>query len=111
MQIDPITLSAHDAADGESWEEVRIVDTELPGIDARALGFMDVRFSAADLSGAKLPNLFLSDCELVRCNLSNAVVHAGSMRRSSVSGARLTGLAWTSGEIGDTKFSGCRADL
>jgi uncharacterized protein YjbI with pentapeptide repeats len=111
MALDPITLTAADAADGESWEEVELVDTALPGVDARALGFMDVRFSGSDLSEAKLPNLFLSDCQLVRCNLSNAVVHAGSMRRSSVSGARLTGLAWTSGEIGEATFSDCRADL
>jgi uncharacterized protein YjbI with pentapeptide repeats len=111
VQLDPITLTPDDAADGESWEEVELVDTALAGVDARALGFMDVRFAATDLSGAKLPNLFVNGCTLERCNLSNALVHAGSMRRSSVLGARLTGLAWTSGEIGDCEFRDCRIDL
>jgi uncharacterized protein YjbI with pentapeptide repeats len=111
VQLEPITLTPDDAADGESWEEVVLVDTSLPGIDARALGFMEVRFDSTDLSGAKLPNLFLSECELDRCDLSNAVAHAGSMRRVKCSGGRLTGLRWTSGEIRDTTFADCRIDL
>jgi uncharacterized protein YjbI with pentapeptide repeats len=111
VQLDPITLTPDEAADGESWEEVELVDTVLAGVDARALGFMDVRFAGTDLSGAKLPNLFVNGCTLDRCNLSNALVHAGSMRRSAVAGARLTGLAWTSGEIGDSTFRDCRIDL
>src|SRR4051794_16059713 len=49
VQLDPITLTPDEAADGESWEEVRIVDTALPGIDARALGFMEARFESTDL--------------------------------------------------------------
>jgi uncharacterized protein YjbI with pentapeptide repeats len=111
MQLEPITLSPGDAADGESWEEVELVDTSLPGIDARALGFMSVRFVATDLSGAKLANLFLSECELNRCDLSNVAAHAGSMRRVTCSGGRLTGMRWTSGEIRDSAFRDCRADL
>jgi uncharacterized protein YjbI with pentapeptide repeats len=111
VQLDPITLTPDEAADGESWEEVELVDTALAGIDARALGFMEVRFSSTVLSGSKLPNLFLSGCSLIRCDLSNAAVHAGSMRRSSVEAARLTGMAWTSGEIAETTFRDCRADL
>src|SRR3954463_15278381 len=77
VQLEPITLTPDDAADGESWEEVELVDTVLAGVDARALGFTEVRFAATDLSGAKLQNLFLSECSLVRCDLSNAVVHGG----------------------------------
>ena len=111
MQLRPITLRPDDAADGESWEEVELVETALPGIDARALGFVEVRFASTDLSGAKLANLFLSECELERCDLSNVEAHAGSMRRVSCSGGRLTGLRWTSGEIRDTQFRDCRADL
>lgn len=111
MQLEPVTLTTDDAADGESWEEVELVDTALPGIDARALGFVEVRFAATVMSEARLPNLFLSDCTLDRCDLSNAVVHGGSMRRSSVSGARLTGLQWTSGELRESSFRDCRADL
>ena len=111
MHLDRLTLTPDEAADGESWEQVLLIDTELPGIDARSLGFVESRLEAADLSGAKLTGLFLSECELDRCNLSNAVVRGGSMRRSRVSGARLTGLSWTAGEIFDTTFAECKADL
>jgi uncharacterized protein YjbI with pentapeptide repeats len=111
VQLERITLTPDDTADGESWEEVELVGTALPGIDARALGFMEARFERVDLSGAKLPNLFLSECELDRCDLSNVAAHAGSMRRVTCSGGRLTGMRWTSGEIRDTTFRDCRADL
>jgi uncharacterized protein YjbI with pentapeptide repeats len=110
-QLDDLTLAPDDAADGESWEQVRVVDTMLPGIDARALGFVEARFESADLSGARLPNLFLSDCELVRCDLSNTVVRNGSARRVEVDSARLTGLTWTAGELRDSAFRDCRADM
>jgi uncharacterized protein YjbI with pentapeptide repeats len=111
VHLEPITLTPDDAADGESWEEVALVDVALPGIDARALGFMEARFERVDLSGAKLPNLFLSECELDRCDLSNAAAHAGSMRRVTCTGGRLTGLHWASGEIRDCAFRDCRMDL
>jgi uncharacterized protein YjbI with pentapeptide repeats len=111
VRLDPITLTPDDAADGESWEQVALVDTALPGIDARALGFVEVRFEAVDLSGARLANLFLSECELVRCDLSNAVVRGGSMRRVTVEGARLTGLSWTEGQVRDAALRDCRADM
>lgn len=109
--LDQLTLSPDDAADGESWEEVELVDTALPGIDARSLGFVEARFQAANLSGARLMSLFLSDCELLRCDLSNAAVPNGSMRRVVISGGRLTGLAWTTGEVRDTVIRDCRADM
>jgi uncharacterized protein YjbI with pentapeptide repeats len=111
VQLERITLTPDDAADGESWEQVELVDVALPGIDARALGFIEARWERVDLSGAKLPNLFLSECELERCDLSNAEAHAGSMRRVTCADGRLTGLRWTSGEIRDTQFRDCRADL
>jgi hypothetical protein len=111
VHLERLTLTPDDVADGESWEEVLVVDTALPGIDARSLGFVESRFEATDLSGAKLTALFLSECELIRCDLSNAVVRAGSARRSRVEAGRLTGLSWTAGEIADTTFSECRADL
>jgi uncharacterized protein YjbI with pentapeptide repeats len=110
-QLEPLTLEAEDAADGESWEQVRLVETALPGIDARALGFVEARFERVDLSGARLANLFLSDCELASCNLANAAVHGGSMRRVVVEGGRLTGLLWTAGSIRDAEFRDCRADM
>jgi uncharacterized protein YjbI with pentapeptide repeats len=111
VELEPLTLAADDFADGESWEQVEVIDTALPGIDARALGFAEARFVDTDLSGARLLNLFLSDCELVRCNLANAVVRGGSMRRVTVSGSRLTGLMWTAGDVRESQFRDCRADL
>jgi uncharacterized protein YjbI with pentapeptide repeats len=111
VHLDRLVLTPDDAADGESWEQVVLVDTALPGVDARALGFSDARFEATDLSGARLLNLFLSDCELLRCNLANAVVRGGSMRRVVVSGSRLTGFTWTGGEMLEAEFRDCRADL
>jgi uncharacterized protein YjbI with pentapeptide repeats len=111
VHLDRLTLTPDDAADGESWEAVEIVATALPGIDARSLGFVEARFDATDLSGAKLTGLFLSECELLRCDLSNAIVRGGSARRTKVEGARLTGLSWTAGEMLDTTFSECRANL
>jgi uncharacterized protein YjbI with pentapeptide repeats len=111
VHLDRLTLTPDEAADGESWEAVQIVDTELPGIDARSLGFVEARFEATDLSGAKLTGLFLSECELSRCDLSNAVVRGGSARRTKVEAGRLTGLSWTAGEMSDTTFSECRANL
>jgi uncharacterized protein YjbI with pentapeptide repeats len=109
--VEPVTLEADDVADGESWEDVVLVNTALPGIDARSVGFVESRLEATDLSGAKLTALFLSDCELWRCDLSNAVLRAASARSTKVDGGRLTGLSWTAGELTDTTFSECRADL
>ena len=111
MHLDRVVLTPDDAADGESWEQVLVTDTALPGIDARALGFADARFDATDLSGARLNSLFLTDCTLERCNLANTVVRNGSMRRVTVTGSRLTGFMWTAGDARETEFRDCRADM
>jgi uncharacterized protein YjbI with pentapeptide repeats len=110
-ELEPATIASDAAADGESWEQALLVDLALAGVDARSLGFMESRLESADLSGARLQSLFLGDCELARCNLSNAVVRNGSMRRVSVEGSRLTGFTWTAGEIRDGVFRDCRADM
>jgi uncharacterized protein YjbI with pentapeptide repeats len=110
-QLHELKLDREAAADGESWSAVSVVDTALPGVDARALGFVEARLEAADVSGARLANLFLGDCELLRCDLSNATVRNGSMRRVTVDSGRLTGLAWTAGVIRDATFRDCRADM
>jgi uncharacterized protein YjbI with pentapeptide repeats len=109
--VEPLTLGPDDVADGESWEDIVLVDTSLPGIDARSLGFSDSELDRTDLSDAKLQALFLIDCCLKQCNLANTVIRAGSARRVSFEGARLTGLGWTAGEIRDSRFSDCRIDL
>jgi uncharacterized protein YjbI with pentapeptide repeats len=90
---------------------VLVVESALAGVDARALGFVEARLEAVDLSGARLANLFLSDCELKRCDLSNAVVRNGSMRRVACDGGRLTGFSFTAGGIRDASFLDCRADM
>ena len=46
-----------------------------------------------------------------RGNLANAVAPEGTMRRVVITGARLTGLQWTRGTIGDAVFRDCRIDL
>jgi uncharacterized protein YjbI with pentapeptide repeats len=109
--VEPLSLKPGDIADGESWEDVVVVETSLTGIDARALGFSDSEFDGTDLSDAKLQNLFLVDCSLRRANLANTVVRNGSMRRVSVAGGRLTGLQWTGGEVRESSFDECRGDM
>jgi uncharacterized protein YjbI with pentapeptide repeats len=111
MQLEPLVLTPDEVADGESWEDVVVVETSLAGVDARALGFSDSEFEATDLSAAKLPNLFLAGCRLRRANLANTLVRNGSMRRVGVDGSRLTGFAWTGGDIRDASFRDCRADM
>jgi uncharacterized protein YjbI with pentapeptide repeats len=110
-RLEPLELDAEALADGESFELVEVAGAALQGVDARSLGFMEARLEAVDLSGAQLTSLFLSDCELVRCNLANAKVHGGSMRRVAITGGRLTGLLWTSGALRDAGFRDCRADM
>ena len=51
------------------------------------------------------------DCELVGCDLANVVARGAAMRRVELRTARLTGLAWTEGELQDVAFRDCRADL
>jgi uncharacterized protein YjbI with pentapeptide repeats len=111
VELEPVTLTPDDAADGESWEEVRVIDTALPGIEARSLGFVESRLEAIDLSGARLTAMFLSECELHRCDLSNAVLRAASARHTKIEGGRLTGLSWTAGQLYGVTFADCRADL
>jgi uncharacterized protein YjbI with pentapeptide repeats len=110
-RLEPLTLSQDDAADGESWQQIALADVALPGLDARALGFMEARFERVDLSGARLANLFLSDCELAGCNLANLVARNGSMRRVRIDAGRLTGMTWTGGSVRDAMFLECRADI
>src|SRR3954466_13200977 len=109
--MEPLVLTADEVADGESWEDVRLVDTALPGIDARALGFSDAAFAGADLSSSKLQNLFLIDCFFQTCNLANATVRNGSMRRVTFDGCRLTGFTWTAGEAHESTLQDCPAGM
>jgi uncharacterized protein YjbI with pentapeptide repeats len=107
--VEPLTLEPADVVDGESWEDVVVVETTLAGIDARALGFSDSEFDATDLSGAKLQNLFLAGCRLRRANVANTVVRNGSMRQVGVDGSRLTGVTWNGGHVRESSLRDCRA--
>lgn len=71
----------------------------------------EARLIDADLNGARLRGLRLADVVIERGNLANLVAQEGSMRRVVVTGARLTGLQWTRGTIGDAVFRDCRIDL
>ena len=64
-----------------------------------------------DLSGARLRGLRLADVTVERGNLANVAAPELSLRRVTVTGARLTGAQWTHGTIADAVFRDCRIDL
>src|SRR4051812_50044452 len=108
--MEPLVLTADEVADGESWEDVRLVDTALSGIDARALGFSDPAFAGTDLSSSKLQNLFLVDCVFQTCNLANTHIRNGSRRSWTFDRPRRTGFTWAMGEAHESSLQDCRAD-
>ena len=79
----------------------------VPGPD----GLEQARVVDADLSGTKLKGLKLIDVVIERGNLANLVAPEPTLRRVTVTGARLTGVQWTRGSITDVVFRDCRIDL
>src|SRR5918999_693263 len=79
----------------------------VPGPD----GLEQARVVDADLGGAKLKGLKLIDVVIERGNLANLVAPEPTLRRVTVTGARLTGVQWTRGSITDVVFRDCRIDL
>jgi uncharacterized protein YjbI with pentapeptide repeats len=77
--------------------------------DARAVS--EARLVDVDLSSARLAGLRLTDVVVERGSLANLVAPELSLRRVVVTGARLTGVAWTRGTIADAAFRDCRVDL
>ena len=71
----------------------------------------EARLADVDLSGARLTGLRLADVVVERGNLANVAAPELSLRRVTVSGARLTGAQWTRGSITDVVFRDCRIDL
>ncbi len=74
-------------------------------------GLEQARVVDADLAGAKLKGLRLIDVAIERGNFANLVAPEPTLRRVTVSGARLTGVQWTRGSISDVVFRDCRIDL
>ena len=79
--------------------------------DALEPGLAEARVVEADQPEARIAGLRLSDVVVVRGNLANLVAPELVMRRVEISDARLTGVQWTRGTIGDTVFRDCRIDL
>jgi uncharacterized protein YjbI with pentapeptide repeats len=71
----------------------------------------DGRLVDADLSGARPGGLRLTDVAVDKGNLANLAAPDLSLRRVTVTAARLTGAQWTTGTIGDAVFRDCRIDL
>ena len=65
----------------------------------------------ADLSGQTIRGLSFHDVVIERGNLANLVAPELTLRRVTVTGARMTGVQWTRGTIADVVFRDCRIDL
>jgi uncharacterized protein YjbI with pentapeptide repeats len=88
------------------------LDDEAPecgGLDQVALE--QARLLDADLSGQTIKGLRLIDVAVERGNLANLVAPEPSLRRVTLTGARMTGVQWTRGSITDVVFRDCRIDL
>src|SRR5690349_11355276 len=94
-----------------TFENVRVTGAELAGVRARGVAFARACLDDADLAGAQLGGLALSDVSVRRGNLANVAAHELSLRRVELAGTRLTGAQWTGGVIADTAFRDCRIDL
>ena len=64
-----------------------------------------------DLSGQRIRGWQLRDVAIERGNLANLVAPEPTLRRVTVTGARMTGVQWTRGSIVDVVFRDCRIDL
>jgi uncharacterized protein YjbI with pentapeptide repeats len=69
------------------------------------------RLVDADLSGQRIRGWGLHDAVVERGNLANLVAPELTLRRVTVTGARMTGVQWTRGTIADIVFRDCRIDL
>jgi uncharacterized protein YjbI with pentapeptide repeats len=82
----------------------------LDGLDDGAT-IEGARIAEAELSGLHVRGLRMADVSVERGNLANLVAPEPSLRRVTLTGARLTGVQWTRGTIADTVFRDCRIDL
>ncbi len=92
--------------------ERELEDLELgPGVRMPGLAIEGVRLVDVDLGGARLGAWRLSDVAVERGNLANLIAPDLSLRRVTFSGARLTGVGWTDGVVGDVVLRDCLIDL
>jgi len=82
-----------------------------PGATLDGMRIAGARLVDADLAGARLRGLGLTDVLVERGSMANVAAPELSLRRVVVTGARLTGAQWTRGTIGDVTFRDCRIDL
>ena len=82
-----------------------------PGARASGVVIEGVRLRDPDLGGARLSAWRLADVVVERGNLANVIAPDLVLRRVSFAGARLTGVGWTEGTIGDVVFRDCLIDL
>ena len=107
----PDVLEPATALGPEGLEAALLEDADASGLRAAAVRIDASRLIRVVLSGARLANLDVRDSELTGCDLANADLRGAVLRRTRVSGGRLTGLTWTDGEAGDVALEDCRADL
>ena len=86
-------------------------DDEPAVVDAIEGALEQARLVDAELGGARIAGLRLTDVAVARGNLANVVAPELVLRRVEIAGARLTGVQWTRGRIGDAVFRDCRIDL
>ena len=65
----------------------------------------------ADLSGQTIRGWGLTDVVVERGSLANLVAPEATLRRVTITGARMTGVQWTRGTVADVVFRDCRIDL
>jgi uncharacterized protein YjbI with pentapeptide repeats len=87
-----------------------LADADLSAITVPGLTVDASRLERVMLTGARLAGLDLRDCELVGCDLANVQAGGATIRRTRISGGRMTGFSWTDGEGGDLVIADCRAD-
>lgn len=71
----------------------------------------EARLLDAELAGARLDGLRMTDVVIAGGNLANVTAREPALRRVEIIGARLTGVQWTRGTIADAVFRDCRIDL
>ena len=87
------------------------VDLDLAGRRAEAVEFAQCRFRATSLAGAQLTRVRLVNCVLDASDWSNLRGEGGTLDRTTVSGCRMTGLAWPDGLLRDASLREGKLDL
>jgi uncharacterized protein YjbI with pentapeptide repeats len=65
----------------------------------------------ASLSGTRWTKLHLTDAQLEKCDLSNAVWSIATLSRVTIDDSRLTGFRLNETHVRDVRFTGCKADM